>query len=325
MPDSIKIGVLGCANIAQRSVIPAIKSLHEEFELVAVASRTLAKANEFANEFNCSAVEGYENLINSELVDALYIPLPTGLHKEWVNKALLAGKHVYAEKSIASNLLDAEEMVLNAEEMNLALMEGFMFQYHQQHQVVKDLINHGEIGSIRYFTSSFGFPPLGDDNFRYDEEIGGGALLDAAAYPARAVHFLLGTDFKVNGASVYYDPDLNTSIYGSAFLSDSKGIGAAISFGFDNFYQCSYEIWGEKGKISTDRAFTPRFDFSPTISIMKPEGTHTIKVDPENHFIKAFEEFYQTINNSVKRGKHFSEILIQSKTLEQIKRLSKSK
>jgi predicted dehydrogenase len=247
------------------------------------------------------------------------------LHKEWVNKALLAGNHVYAEKSIASNLMDAEEMVSNAEAMNLALMEGFMFQYHQQHQVVKDLINNGDIGAIRYFTSSFGFPPLGDDNFRYDEVIGGGALLDAAAYTVRAVHFLLGADFEVNGASVYYDPDLNTSIYGSAFLSDSKGIGAAISFGFDNFYQCSYEIWGEKGKIIADRAFTPRFNYSPTISIMKPEGTNTIAVDPQNHFIKAFEEFYQTIKNPLKREKHYSEILLQSKTLEQIKRLSKSK
>lgn len=325
MSDPIKIGVLGCANIAQRSVIPAIKSLPEKFELIAVASRTLAKAKVFAEEFNCLAVEGYENLVNSELVDALYIPLPTGLHKEWVNRALMAGKHVYAEKSIASNLMDAEEMVLNAEEMNLALMEGFMFQYHQQHQVVKDLINNGAIGSLRHFTSAFGFPPLGDDNFRYDEVIGGGALLDAAAYPVRAVHFMLGADFEVKGASVYYDPDLNTSIYGSAFLSDSKGIGAAISFGFDNFYQCRYELWGEKGKIIADRAFTPRSDYSPTISIMKPEGTETIEVNPENHFIRAFEEFYQTISKSVNRKKHYSEILLQSKTLEQIKRLSKSK
>lgn len=287
MSDRIKIGVLGCANIAQRSVIPAITSLPEKFELIAVASRTLAKATEFANEFNCLAIEGYENLINSELVDALYIPLPTGLHKEWVNKALLKGLHVYAEKSIASNLTEAEEMVLNADKMNLALMEGFMFQYHHQHQVVKDLISKGEIGNIRYFTSSFGFPPLGENNFRYDELIGGGALLDAAAYTVRAVHFLLGSNFEVKGASVYYDPHLNTSIYGSAFLSDTQGIGAAISFGFDNFYQCSYELWGEKGKIIANRAFTPRFDYSPTISIIKPEGTHTIEVDPENHFIKS--------------------------------------
>jgi hypothetical protein len=58
---------------------------------------------------------------------------------------------------------------------------------------------------------------------------------------------------------------------------------------------------------------------------MKPEGINTIAVDPENHFIKAFEEFYQTIKNPLKREKHYSEILLQSKTLEQIKRLSKSK
>ena len=111
MSDKIKIGVLGCASIAKRSVIPAIKNLSCKFELVAVASRSIDKAEVFASDFNCEAIEGYNNIINLNKIDALYIPLPTGLHKEWVNKALLAGKHVYTEKSIALNLADAEEMV----------------------------------------------------------------------------------------------------------------------------------------------------------------------------------------------------------------------
>lgn len=322
MSEIIRIGVLGCANIAHRSVIPAIKNLSTRFKLVAVASRYIDKAEFFAKEFNCDSIVGYDNMINSNQIDALYIPLPTGLHKEWINKALLADKHVYAEKSIASNLTDAMEMVGNARRKTLALMEGFAFQYHSQHRVVFNLIKNWEIGGLRYFTSSFGFPPLTKDNFRYDEVLGGGALMDAAGYPVRATHFILGSDFEVKGSTMYIDPNLKTNIYGSAFLSNSKGLGASISFGFDNYYQCRYELWGEKGKIIVDRAFTPGNDYSPKIIIEKPEETKVIQAEPDNQFIKAFEEFYNVIKHPLKREKHFWNIILQSKTLEKIKILS---
>ena len=322
MGEKINIGVVGCANIAQRSVIPAILSLSEKFNLVAIASRTFDKAAALAARFNCEAIEGYENIIHADRIDALYIPLPTGLHKEWINKALSAGKHVYAEKAIARNLDDAKEMVEKARQKDLALMEGYMFQYHSQHKIVQDLIRDGEIGGLRYFSSSFGFPPLDQDNFRYDKVLGGGALMDAAGYPVRATHFLLGNDFEVRGSSVYYDPNLGSSIYGSAYLSNSKGMGASVSFGFDNFYQCRYEIWGEKGKIIAEKAFTPRSDERPVIILEKPEGTKRIQAEQDNHFIKAFEEFHNAIFDSGTREKHYNDILLQSKTLEKIEILN---
>lgn len=322
MGEKINIGVVGCANIAQRSVIPAMMDLSGKFNLVAIASRTLDKAEALAARFNCEAIEGYENIINADRIDALYIPLPTGLHKEWINKALSSGKHVYAEKAIARNLEDAKEMVEKAGQKDLALMEGYMFQYHSQHEIVQDLIRDGEIGGLRYFSSSFGFPPLDKNNFRYDKVLGGGALMDAAGYPVRATHFLLGKDFEVKGASLYHDPNLESSIYGSAYLSNSKGMGASVSFGFDNFYQCRYEIWGEKGKIIAEKAFTPRFDERPNIVIEKPEGAKTIKAEPDNHFSKAFEEFHKAVIDPATREKHYGDILLQSKTLEQIETLN---
>ena len=89
----MNIGVLGCANIAMRSVIPAIKSI-PDFNLIAVASRSIEKANEYADKFQCEAVVGYDNLISRKDIDALYVPLPTGMHLEYVIKALENGKHV---------------------------------------------------------------------------------------------------------------------------------------------------------------------------------------------------------------------------------------
>jgi len=320
----IRIGVLGCANIAHRSLIPAILSLPEQFELVAIASRTTDKAAQFANEFHCEAIAPYQQIIDRQDIDALYIPLPTGLHKEWINKALCSGKHVYAEKSIAFSYADAQEMVENAKEHNVALMEGFMFQYHSQNLKVKEMIRNGAIGDVRYFTGSFGFPPFPDaDNFRYDKVVGGGAIYDACGYPVRAAFYLLGDSLKVQGAAVHYDTQKESSLFGSAFLQGDNGIGAAISFGFDNYYQCNYQIWGSKGKLTANKAFTPKIDQATTLTWEHDYQTEIIDCEADNHFAKAMMEFHNIITTPEKRLKHYKEILQQSEALEAIAELSK--
>jgi predicted dehydrogenase len=319
----IKIGILGCASIAERSVMPAFLALDNYFILVAVASRTAYKANKFAEKFNCEACYTYDALIEREDIDAIYIPLPTGLHEEWVNKALNARKHVYAEKSIASDSQQAMTMVSSAKKNNVALMEGFMFQYHEQHKHLKELLKGNIVGEIRYFSSSFGFQPLSPDNFRYDEKIGGGALFDAAAYPLRAAFFILGDDLKIEGASLFRDKKTGASIYGSAYLKGGNGIGASISFGFDNFYQCNILIWGSEGKITVERAFTPKPDFVPTFILENENGKQIINSFADNHFEKALLEFYDIVCNNKKRTKHFKEILQQSAALNKIVELTR--
>lgn len=322
MSRQIKIGVLGCAAIAKRSVIPAIKSLPECFELVAVASRNMEKAREFAGQFGCEALEGYNSLLDRQDIEAVYLPLPTGLHKKWINECLSGRKHVYAEKSIAMNFSDANEMVENARISGSALMEGFMFQYHSQHQIVFDILRSGEIGEVRHFSSRFGFPPLESGNFRYDNEIGGGALLDAAGYTVRSVHFMLGNSFRVKSATMKFDPESGSSLWGTAFMSDGSGVGASLSFGFDNYYQCFYEIWGSKGKLTAERAFTPKSDYSPKIIIEKQEGSKIIEAPADNHFVKALLEFHRLISGKADREDHYSQILLQSESLELIKKYS---
>jgi NDP-hexose-3-ketoreductase len=319
----IRIGVLGCANIAWKSVIPAIKSLDTRFELKYIASRSHEKAEKFSKEFHCLPILGYDSMIEATDLDALYIPLPTGLHKEWINKALRSGKHVYAEKSIAQSFQDAREFVNNARTRELGLMEGFMFLYHTQHKKVFSLLNDGVIGEPRHFFSSFGFPPLPQNNFRYSEALGGGAILDAAAYTIRAAHFIMGPDLEVKAATMFDDIAKGTNIYGSAFLSDSHGLGASVAFGFDNFYQCCYKIWGAKGKIIAKRAFTPPDNLSPAIIVENSSGIITVLSEPDNHFVHAFEEFHRVIENSQLREKHYEDILLQSRSLDLVRIHSK--
>lgn len=319
----MRIGILGCANIAQRSVIPAILSLPEHYELVAIASRSADKATKFAVEFGCEAIASYDSLLQRPDIDAVYVPLPTGLHKEWINNALLAGKHVYAEKSIAFSLSDAEEMINNACNHHVALMEGFMFQYHSQNIKAKKMLEDGAVGEIRHFSGSFGFPPFPDaGNFRYDKEIGGGAIYDACGYPVRAAYFLLGDALKVQGASVYYDKKHKSSLYGSAYLRGDNGLGASVSFGFDNYYQCNYQIWGSKGKLTANKAFTPKADQATTLTWEHDYQVETINCEPDDHFVNALIEFHDIIVNPALRKKHFSEISRQSEALETIAKLT---
>lgn len=319
----IRIGVMGCANIAQRSVIPAILELPEKFELVAIASRTQEKADEFALRFGCESIGSYDALLARNDIDAIYMPLPTGLHKEWINRTIKARKYLYAEKSFAMNFADAKEMIKKAMDNNLALMEGYMFQYHTQHQKVFELINGGSIGEIRSFKASFGFPPFTDhNNFRYNNQVGGGALKDTAGYVICAASFILQRELVAQGASVYYEPLTGTSLYGNAFLASIGGVGAQLSFGFSNYYQCNYEIWGSKGKLTAEHAFTPKPNESTILLLENADGIQKIKCPPYNQFKGAMEEFYNICNGS-DRIKHYKQILWQSETLSRIEQISK--
>jgi predicted dehydrogenase len=318
----IRIGVLGCADIAKRSMLPAILSLPDYYELVAVASRSASKAKIFSEEFGCESICGYQGIVDRSDIDALYIPLPTGLHGEWIEKAILSGKHVYAEKTFAKNSALTRQLVELARERSLGVMEGYMFLYHSQHRLILDLIANGIIGELRHFHGCFGFPPLDNDNFRYDEEIGGGVIMDAAGYPLRAASLFLGDSIKVIGGNLIRDVHSNTSIWGSSYLLNDCGIGASIAFGFDNFYQCHYELWGSLGKITAKRAYTAKPTESPRILIETKNESSCISAEPFNHFVGALMEFYRIITNSMSKNFHYKGIVRQSELLSQIQQLS---
>ena len=318
----IRIGVLGCAKIAKRSVIPAILSASDYFKLVAVASRSESKADEFADIFGCEAITGYEKLIARDDIDALYIPLPTGLHSEWVGKAIAAGKHVYVEKSFSLSLCETRSLIKMASRKDIAVMEGYMFLYHRQQALALSFLQDGYIGEPRHFHGCFSFPPLPLDDFRYKENIGGGVLMDAAGYPLRAVRFFCGDAMTVDAATMFCDPDTGVSIWGSAFLSNMAGVGASIAFGFDNFYQCHYEITGSVGKLRVARAYTPGPNLSTQITIETAGDLQVVDVQPDNHFVGAILEFYSLIQNKTKRSKHYHDIVAQSLALDDIKHKS---
>lgn len=294
MTGTIGIGVLGCADIAWRKVLPAFRA-DRHVQVVAVASRTGERAAKFAAEFGCAAVVGYQGLLDRDDVDAVYLPLPSGLHAEWIRRALAAGKHVLTEKPATTSAADTEELVALAGAGGLVLMENFMFVHHSRHDRVSRLLAEGAAGAVRSFHSTFTIPARPAGDIRLAPELGGGALLDNGAYPVRAAQLLLGPDLTVAGAHLMTDPRSGVDIAGSALLYRSDGVTAQLTFGMDHHYVNDYHVHGSGGRLSVDRAFTPPVDLATEITVARPGGVDRVTLPAEDQCAKTVAAFVTAI------------------------------
>lgn len=317
----IRIGVMGCANVARRSVVPAILA-SDDFRLAGVASRSEEKGRAHAEQWHCPFVGDYSSLLQRDDVDAIYVPLPTGLHREWVSRALDAGKHLLVEKSLAASLADAEALVASSGRNRRVMMENYMFQFHAQQQVVLDLV-HSRLGELRGFRAAFTFPPLQPGNFRYDKALGGGALLDAGGYPVKACQLFLPGEIRVESACLNYNDD-GVDLWGGAMLSSRSPVGTIplqISFGFDNFYQCGIEFVGQKGRLTTFRTFTAGEGVVPCALLEMPGEKQEFNLPTDNHFLSILEEFSRRIRED-DGAKCHAENIRQARLQEQIRQLA---
>lgn len=320
----ISIGVLSTANIAVRSVIPAILGLTENFVLSGIASRSQDKLIEVCKAFNTAAYLGYEKLVEDQSVDALYIPLPNAMHAKWIEKALVNGKHVIAEKSLGCSLKEVTRLTDIARENNLILIENFQFRFHPQTSRIQNLISENAIGEIRSVRASFGFPPFPDkNNIRYQANLGGGALLDAGAYTTKVSQLFLGLDLKVKAANLNSSDNSKVDIWGGAYLQDERtGRFAELAFGFDHYYQCGIEIWGSIGKLTTNRLFTAPSKYEPIITIETREGEQNIKAEAANHFELMLLHFYNLITTNKATEKEHLQNIDQARLIQEIKHLA---
>ena len=317
----ISIGVLGAANIALKSVVPAIEDLKDCFILAGIASRTKNKTDMLIKNFDFSIYHTYSDLLNSDNIEAVYIPLPNSMHSEWIEKSLLKGLHVLVEKSMACSSEEVVRLNILAEKNGLALIENFQFRFHPQLKTLLKLLRNGEIGDLRYIRSSFEFPPFADkNNIRYNRNLGGGALLDAGAYPIKISQVFLGNDLNVKAASMMKDNELGVDIWGGGFIKNKySSIFSEISFGFDNYYQCSVELFGSKGKISTNRIFTAPSDYRPQILIENGKKKKLIEIEESNHFVNMLLFFNDCIYSKELRMKEYESNINQARLIEEFK------
>ena len=166
----------------------------------AVAARDPARARAFAKKHAIPTVhESYDALLRDPDLDAIYNPLPNGLHCEWTLKALEAGKHVLCEKPMASNAEQAERMAEASERTGRVLVEAFHWRYHPLAARMREVVR-GELGEVEHFEAAMCVPFLAPGNIRYRYELAGGATMDAGCYPINMLRYLAGAEPEVVGA-----------------------------------------------------------------------------------------------------------------------------
>jgi predicted dehydrogenase len=285
---NLRMGVMGCSRFAIRSMIPAIVGT-PGMALAAVASRTAGRAAETAEQFECSPVDGYAALLARDDVDAVYVPLPTGLHEEWVTRALEAGKHVFAEKTFAMDAASAKRMTAAAERNGVLLVENFLFPNHSQTAWVQRVLDDGAIGRPLSYRFTFSFPHIDPGDIRYDRELGGGALLDIGCYTLRAVRLFLGEEAELLGSRVVEDPAYGVDVRGAALFADAHGRTAHASWAFGMQYVCEWDIVGTEGRLTLDRAFTAPPGHVPRPRIRRDREVETVELPSDDYFARLLD------------------------------------
>lgn len=333
----IRIGLICPSEVAEKRFLPALKNnVNFEFIGIAVSSKEerfgekaadtnqvksvldaeREKANRILNKYGGKLFHSYDSIISSNDIDAIYIPLPPGLHFYWAKKALKYGKHVLIEKPSTICLKDTEELVKLASERNLAIHENYYFVFHKQLEIVSNILASGEIGDVRLIRIDFGFPMRSRTDFRYVKELGGGALLDAGGYTLKLAQILLGETAEIICSHLNYISEYDVDFYGSATLINKEGDTAQISFGMDNEYRCNLDIWGSKGSLFTGRILTAPTDYEPTIEVKKSGFIEVRKLPKDDAFSSSIQFFYDCIKDKSKRSKSYNQIVKQSELVD---------
>lgn len=198
-----------------------------------------------------------------------------------------------------------------------------MFLYHSQLAKIKEMIADGMLGELRLIRSAFGFPFRGNADFRYDKDLGGGAMLDCGGYPIRLAAELLGETAHVTQASLSTAHGLDVDVYGSATMENDEGQVAQISFGMDNSYKCELELWGSTGCILTDRIFTAPDVLAPTVAVSGRNGRQIIELEPDDTFFNSINEFKKLLF-AKDRQPAYAKIKKQAELVQRLKEMSQA-
>jgi NDP-hexose-3-ketoreductase len=320
----MKFGIIGTGYIANKAFIPALKSANGA-ELSAVADALPEKARDTAQIHGVDYYEKPEELLTSDKIDAVYIATPNSEHVDLCIEAAKSGKHIICEKPLAPDFDSAERMVNACKENNVALLEGFSYQFHTQHKKLKEFVNAGTIGEPVNFQAWFGFPPLPDNNPRWVKLLGGGALLDAGTYTVHSARKFFGTDAEVLGAKLSITDSREVEVYGSALLGFDGAKSANLNFGFKHYYRNSYAIWGTEGLIYLTRAYSIPGNFMPSLVIERQSYREEHQLAPCDQFKEEIEVFVENHSNAIQRQTWYEDALNQARTLDGIRKFSLNK
>ncbi len=270
--DQLRIGILGAAKIAPAALVKPARGI-PEVEVYAAAARDPARAAKFAAKHGIGRVhDSYAALIADPDVDAVYNPLPNGLHGEWTIKALEAGKHVLCEKPFTANAEEAERVAAVAAASGRVVMEAFHWRYHPMATRMHEIVASGVIGDVRRIETTMCIPLPYPKDIRYRYDLAGGATMDVGCYAIHQLRFLAGAEPTVTSAHARLaHPDVDRWMQADLAFDDGRTGRITCALWSATPLKLSINVTGEQGEMSV---------FNPTgpqvynrITVRSPSGT----------------------------------------------------
>lgn len=297
MPEKIRWGIISTANIGLKRVIPAIQASRNG-EVVAVASRSLEKAQDFAAQTGIPRAYGsYEELIADPEIDAIYNPLPNSEHAAWSIRCAEAGKPTLCEKPLASNADEAQTMVDAFAERGVLFAEAFMYRFHPQTQQVLKMVTAGAVGTVTAIQATFCFPVADEDDIRLSKPLAGGALMDVGCYCVNVIRLMTGEEPEWVHAAARFGERSQVDEALAGVMRFPSGVIAHFDCGLRSFRTHTYEIRGTRGRIHVGEAFVMEAGAGTIIRHWQGTRYDEIDIAPANHYTLMAEDFADALLN----------------------------
>jgi predicted dehydrogenase len=288
-------GILGCADIARGHTIPGLLKAGNA-RLYGIASRSAGpRLDDFSRQFQPDMTyTSYEAMLADPAIDAVYIPLPNGLHAEWAIKAAKAGKHVLCEKPLG---ISAEEVILMQQafkDNRVVLMEAFAYRQSPLIQTVKALLDQGEIGELQFIESFFSFRLDDFANVRLNPDLAGGATYDVGCYNIDLIRYLVGGDPVRILATGDIGARSGVDLMTCSILEFANGVRAVAYSSFTS-ERCEYSLVGTKGVIAVPPLDNINYEGQVDIQVRTSAGTRLVPVICPDNYQLEIEQFGRVV------------------------------
>ena len=285
----MRLGLLSTADI-NRKVIPGAHA-SDKVDLIAVASRDQARAEEYAKTWDIERAYGsYDALLDDADVDAVYISLPNNMHREWSIRSLEAGKHVICEKPFSKRPEDVEAAFDAAERTGRLLTEAFMYRHNPQSAKLVELVRDGAVGELRVVRSAFSYSLYDTENIRLRTDVEGGSLMDVGCYCVSGSRLLAGEPEAVSGQA-YIGPSGTDWVFTGA-MRFAGDVHALFDCGTCLPNRDELEVIGTDGSLFLD---DPWHANEPVIELRRDGGTERIELEPIDSYRLELENLADAI------------------------------
>jgi predicted dehydrogenase len=306
----VRLGIVSTADI-NRKVIPGAHA-SERIELIAVASRDQGRAEVYAKQWEIERAYGsYEALLEDSDVDAVYLPLPNTMHREWSIRSLEAGKHVICEKPFSKRAKDVEAAFDAAERTGRLLTEAFMYRHNPQTGRLLELVQEGAIGELRVVRSAFSYSLYDADNIRLRTDVDGGSLMDVGCYCVSGSRLLAGEPKSVTGRA--YVGATGTDWVFAGAMQFPGDVFALFDCGTCLPERDELEVIGTEGSLFLD---DPWHCYVPVIELRREGGTERIELEPVDSYRLELENLADAIAGDAPLVLGSDDALGQARTIE---------